>query len=226
VVEMAERCAAPVLWFGRSADADVRADEVELDSGRPVFELITPTGSSRVRMSMLGEHTVANALAAAAVGHAMGLPAADIAGALSVAAPRSRWRMEISDTDAGLTVINDAYNANPESMAAALQTLAAVAGDRRTWAVLGPMRELGDQHTTAHRAIGKLAAELGIDRLIAVGPDAAGLLAAPSAEPVPDVAAAIALLGEQATAGDVVLVKASRSEGLEAVAEALLEVAR
>ena len=112
-----------------------------------------------------------NALAAAGAALALGLPLADIAAGLSAAAPRSRWRMELHERADGVTVINDAYNANPDSMHAAVDTLAELGrgGARRTWAVLGDMLELGETAPEAHAALGRFVAERGIDRLVAVG---------------------------------------------------------
>jgi UDP-N-acetylmuramoyl-tripeptide--D-alanyl-D-alanine ligase len=131
-----------------------------------------------------------------------------------------------------VTVVNDAYNANPESVAAALHTLATMAGpDRRGWAVLGPLGELGAAEAGAHREIGVLAARLGVERLVVVGQQAEPMLrgadeegggAGSSAVLVPDVAAALDLLRAELAPGDVVLIKASRAFGLERIAEGLL----
>jgi UDP-N-acetylmuramoyl-tripeptide--D-alanyl-D-alanine ligase len=137
--------------------------------------------------------------------------------------------MEVTDRPDGVTVINDAYNANPESMRAALETLGAVtAGGRRGWAVLGPMAELGEGGAAAHTEIGRLAARLGVPRLVAIGsggaPEAyrAGYAEGGKGMVVPDVPAALEILRDELAPGDVVLVKASRSAGLERVAEGLL----
>jgi len=119
-------------------------------------------------------------------------------------------------------VINDAYNANPESMAAALRALAAMAAGRRSWAVLGEMAELGEHGPAAHVEVGRLAAELGIHRIVTVGAAARAILDGAGGVPVFDVAAAIELLHGAIRPGDVVLVKASRAAGLERVATALL----
>jgi UDP-N-acetylmuramoyl-tripeptide--D-alanyl-D-alanine ligase len=166
---------------------------------------------------------VSNALAAAAVALELGGTPAGVAEALSAAAPGSRWRMEVTDRPDGVTVVNDAYNANPESMRAALSALAAIGGARgstgrrRTWAVLGRMGELGDEAATAHAGVAQAARELGVDRLIAVGTSDY-----PGARRVVDVDDAVALLRAELAPGDVVLVKASRVVGLERVAAALL----
>ena len=178
---MAERSAAPVVWFGglsfeaRSARTStggmaVTASGVVLDDeGRPGFRLHTPAGDADVRLQLVGEHHVGNALAAAAVAHSVGLGADEIAAALSAAGVRSRWRMEVHRRPDGVTVINDAYNANPDSVRAALRALAAVGRGGRTWAVLGEMLELGDLSVAEHDGIGRLAARLGIERVVSVG---------------------------------------------------------
>ncbi|MCL9797878.1 glutamate ligase domain-containing protein, partial [Frankia sp. AgKG'84/4] len=150
-----------------------------------------------------------------------------IAAALGAARPRSRWRMEVVPTRAGVVVVNDAYNANPESMRAALTALVAMRGTGRAIAVLGGMAELGDDADEAHDALGRLAVDLGVDLVVAVGPAARAVHLAASREGSPDggsqwvadtgeaVAAVVAL----ARPDDVVLVKASRAFGLERVAE-------
>ncbi|HVE26937.1 MAG TPA: cyanophycin synthetase, partial [Sporichthya sp.] len=167
----------------------------------------------------------------AAVASDLGMTPAAIGAALSAAAPRSRWRMEVTTRADGVTVVNDAYNANPDSMRAALSALVAIAGPRRSWAVLGEMRELGESSAAEHEAVGRLVADMDITRLVVVGDGAratqAGALAArPWADApvfVDDVAAAAELLARELAPQDVVLVKASRAAGLEKIAEALLE---
>ncbi|MBA3369720.1 MAG: UDP-N-acetylmuramoyl-tripeptide--D-alanyl-D-alanine ligase, partial [Geodermatophilaceae bacterium] len=157
---------------------------------------------------------------------------AEIGAGLSLAQPRSRWRMELTDRADGVSILNDAYNANPESMRVALDALIAVGGGtRRTWAVLGGMGELGSRARVEHEAVGHELTQRGIDRLVAVGADAAGIYAGAAGEPaeeegfihVPDMSAALQLLRSQLRSGDVVLVKASRYVGLERLANALLE---
>jgi UDP-N-acetylmuramoyl-tripeptide--D-alanyl-D-alanine ligase len=138
--------------------------------------------------------------------------------------------MEVIERPDGVTVINDAYNASPESTRAALKSLGRVATGRRSWAVLGEMRELGDDSEPEHEAVGELVGELGINRLVVVGEAARGIrrgamdqgVASERAWLVPDPAAAAELLHDQVEAGDVVLVKASRAVGLEVVADSLL----
>ncbi len=230
---MADITAAQVLTFGEAPDADLRATDVRVDAAaRPSFTLTDTRTEEAMPVSLLlsGEHHVSNACAAAAVGRAAGVSMEQIADALRAAEPDSRWRMEVRVAPAGFTVINDAYNANPESMRAALKSLAAMAAGRRTWAVLGEMRELGDASMEEHDAIGRLAVRLDISRLVCVGEGTRVMHLGASSEGswgeesihVPDVDAAISLLRAQLRPDDVVLVKASRSIGLERIAEALL----
>ncbi|MEU8969629.1 UDP-N-acetylmuramoyl-tripeptide--D-alanyl-D-alanine ligase [Streptomyces monashensis] len=230
---MAPRTKAKVVLFGESAEADVRAENVRLtDSGQPSFRLHTPSGASDVTMRLYGEHHVSNALAAAAVAHELGMSAEEIALALSEAGTLSRWRMEVTERPDGVTIVNDAYNANPESMRAALRALAAMGKGRRTWAVLGKMAELGDEALAEHDAVGRLAVRLNVSKLVAVGGIEASWLQlgaynegswGEESVHVSDAQAAIDLLRSELRPGDVVLVKASRSVGLESVAQALLE---
>ncbi|MEU7168516.1 UDP-N-acetylmuramoyl-tripeptide--D-alanyl-D-alanine ligase [Streptomyces morookaense] len=236
---MSSRTKARTVLFGEAADADIRAVDVRLDAtGRPAFTLHTPTGCGEVTMQLYGEHHVSNALAAAAVAHELGMPAQDIATALSGAGQLSRWRMEVTERADGVTVVNDAYNANPESMRAALRALAAMgeasrARGGRTWAVLGRMAELGEESLAEHDAVGRLAVRLNVSKLVAVGDREAAWLQmgaynegswGEESVHVSDAQAAVDLLRSELRPGDVVLVKASRSVGLERVAEQLLAV--
>nr|MDT0666472.1 cyanophycin synthetase [Micromonospora sp. DSM 115978] len=163
----------PVVTFGLADTADVRATEVGVDdAGRASFDLLVDGTSHRVRLRLVGAHHVGNALAAASVASALGLDPAASAAALSAALPRSRWRMEVTVAPGGFTVVNDAYNANPESMRAALRALVDLSrgtAGGRSWAVLGPMGELGPAADDAHEALGRLVAEHGVDRLVVVG---------------------------------------------------------
>ncbi|PSM42056.1 UDP-N-acetylmuramoyl-tripeptide--D-alanyl-D-alanine ligase [Streptomyces dioscori] len=230
---MASRTKARVLLFGESDEADVRAENVRLTgNGQPSFSLHTPTGCSEVTMRLYGEHHVSNALAAAAVAHELGMSADEIATALSEAGSLSRWRMEVTERPDGVTIVNDAYNANPESMRAALRALAAMGKGRRTWAVLGQMAELGDEALAEHDAVGRLAVRLNVSKLVAVGGREASWLQlgaynegswGEESVHVSDAQSAVDLLRSQLRPGDVVLVKASRSVGLERVAQALVE---
>ncbi|GGN69715.1 UDP-N-acetylmuramoyl-tripeptide--D-alanyl-D-alanine ligase [Streptomyces albiflavescens] len=230
---MASRTKARVILFGESDEADVRAENVRLtETGQPSFSLRTPSGCSDVTMRLYGEHHVSNALAAAAVAHELGMSADEIARALSEAGSLSRWRMEVTERPDGVTVVNDAYNANPESMRAALRALAAMGKGRRTWAVLGQMAELGDEALAEHDAVGRLAVRLNVSKLVAVGGREASWLQlgaynegswGEESVHVSDAQAAVDLLRSELRPGDVVLVKASRSVGLERVAQALLD---
>jgi UDP-N-acetylmuramoyl-tripeptide--D-alanyl-D-alanine ligase len=219
VAAMAARTRARVVPVGRDAGAQVRADDVTLDAGRARFRLVAPQGSADVALRLVGAHHVGNALAAAAVALELGATPDGVAASLSAAGPASRWRMEVTDRPDGVTVINDAYNANPESMRAALQALVAIgAGNRRTWAVLGRMGELGDSAAAAHAEVAAAAAELEVDELVTVDAPDYG-----ARRTVPDVGAALQLLRAQVEPGDVVLVKASRAVGLDRLAAALVD---
>jgi UDP-N-acetylmuramoyl-tripeptide--D-alanyl-D-alanine ligase len=224
----AGRAAGRVVRFGRTPDADLRARDVTLAAdGAATFTATADDEEATVRLPVPGEHMVANALAALAVGRELGVPLLDGAAALRTA-PLSRWRMEIFVGAGDVRVINDAYNANPESTAAALRTARWMAGDGRLIAVLGQMAELGEITTHEHERIGELAARLGVDRLVVVGDEARAIAVAAvreGVEPehvraVPDVDAAIADVRAVALAGDVVVCKGSRVAGLERVAEA------
>jgi len=228
---MAARTPAEIVTFGRAPDATVRAADESLDAaGRSRFTLVTPEGSAPVRLRLHGAHAVANALAAAAAARRLGMPVADVAAALSAAEPVSRWRMEVTERPDGVTVVNDAYNANPESVRAALDTVVHMAREGRAYAVLGGMAELGASTVSEHEKIGAYAARRGVAGLIAVGEVAAAVLK--GAEQVgtwtgervqvEDVGAAVAALGERLRPGDVVLIKGSRVAGLERVAQAVL----
>jgi UDP-N-acetylmuramoyl-tripeptide--D-alanyl-D-alanine ligase len=231
VAPMAARTAARVLTFGEAADVawrDVRLD----DLGRPTFDLGHDGSWHPVTLVQSGRHQVANATAAAALAIARGLDGADVATRLSSAPPASRWRMEVRTRRDGLVVVNDAYNANPASMAAAIDAVAQMGEHRtgRTVAVLGEMLELGEGGAEAHREVGRHAAESGVDRLVVVGERAAALAEGArgvggwtgEAVVTTDREAALALLRASVAPDDVVLVKASRGVALEAVAEGLL----
>jgi UDP-N-acetylmuramoyl-tripeptide--D-alanyl-D-alanine ligase len=238
VSAMRTRTQAKLVLFGESEEAEVRAENVRLnDRGQASFNLRTPSGCADVTLRLYGEHHVSNALAAAAVARELGMPVGEIAAALSTAGSLSHWRMEVTERPDGVTVVNDAYNANPESMRAALRALAAMgrpaqARGGRTWAVLGKMAELGEQALTEHDAVGRLAVRLNVSKLVAVGGVEAAWLQmgaynegswGEESVHVSDAEAAIDLLRSEVRPGDVVLVKASRSVGLEAVALALTE---
>jgi UDP-N-acetylmuramoyl-tripeptide--D-alanyl-D-alanine ligase len=184
-----------------------------------------------IRLRFTGRHQVANAVAAAAAAVALGLDIEKVAAAVGTATPRSRWRMELHDRPDGVTVINDSYNANPESMRAALMTLAELGRTgRHTWAVLGDMLELGESAADEHAAIGRFAAEVGVEHIIAIGEYAAQVtsaavtagLASSSAVVVAEKPDAVAKVTAGLGPGDVVLVKASRGLALDTVADDIL----
>jgi UDP-N-acetylmuramoyl-tripeptide--D-alanyl-D-alanine ligase len=231
VLGMASRTRARVLTTGRGPDAGVRATRGAVDEqGRAIFDLQVGEETHPVHLQVVGEHQVANALSAAGAALAAGMSPADVAAALSAATARSRWRMEVDRRADGVTVVNDAYNANPESMRAALAALTGLPADRRI-AVLGAMGELGADAPAEHERLGRDAAAAGIDLIVAVGPDAVGIAEGAAAAGrrtgeesvhVPDRAAARELLSEVLRPGDVVLLKASRAYGLELLAADLL----
>lgn len=230
VRSMAERAHGRVVLFGTSRDADVRAADVVLDDrARARFTVLAGTERAEVALQMPGEHAVSNALAALAAALAIEVPLEPAARALA-SCPPGRWRMEITDAGAR-TIINDAYNANPESMAAALKTLRTIAQGRPTCAVLGEMAELGASSAQAHDTIGRLVVRLGIGTLIVVGDEARAIHEAAKLEGmfggeshlVADAGEAVALAHDIVPSDAVVLVKASRAAGLERVAAALVE---
>jgi UDP-N-acetylmuramoyl-tripeptide--D-alanyl-D-alanine ligase len=231
---MRTRTAARVATFGTARDADVRVSDSRLDDDGQISLTLVMSGRRHgLELSLIGLHQAANVAAAAAVGLACGLDDDAVVSALATARARSRWRMELTETPSGVIVVNDAYNANPDSMRAALETLA-VLGRRhpaaRTIAVLGEMRELGDAAVSAHQAAGRLVASLEVDLLIVVGDSAREMHAAASGTPgwhgtsvwAPDVSSATAMVARAVRPGDIVLVKASRAVGLERVGEALM----
>jgi UDP-N-acetylmuramoyl-tripeptide--D-alanyl-D-alanine ligase len=229
---MTTRTAARTLTFGASGDVSWRG--VELDElGRPSFDLGYDGAWFPVRLTQTGAHQVANAVAAAALAIAAGLPADVVADRLSEATTASRWRMEVHERSDGLLVVNDAYNANPASMAAAVEALAAIGErrGRRTVAVLGEMLELGPTAADAHREVGALVAAAGVGLLVTVGPAAGGIADGAEAAFGWNGTAvrtagrdeAMAVVRENVAAADVVLVKASRGAALEHIADGLLD---
>jgi UDP-N-acetylmuramoyl-tripeptide--D-alanyl-D-alanine ligase len=237
VAAMADQTAARVVRVGRSTGADVWAGPVTLDElARPRFTLHTADSETDVALAVHGDHQVSNALCAAAVALECGASLEQVAAALAAAGPVSKHRMAVATRDDGVTVINDAYNANPDSMRAGLKALAAIAREagekRRSWAVLGEMAELGDAAISEHDRIGRLAVRLDVSRLIVVGTgrsmsamhNGAVMEGSWGSEStmVADADAALALLRAELRAGDVVLVKASNAAGLGALADALV----
>ncbi|WP_432541183.1 UDP-N-acetylmuramoyl-tripeptide--D-alanyl-D-alanine ligase [Kineococcus sp. SYSU DK002] len=231
VAAMASRTAARVLTFGRSPHADVRADDVALDEqARARFVLRSGTEAAEVRLRLHGEHQVTNALAAAAVAVGTGTPLADVARALSRAEVTSPGRMQVVERADGVTVVHDAYNANPDSMRAALKALVQMAGSRRTWAVLGEMLELGPASRDEHDVVGRTVVRLDVDQLLVVGAGARPVYTGAVMEGswgeeaafAEDVDAALEFLRDRLEPGDVVLVKSSNGAGLARLAQTLI----
>ncbi|MGO4806735.1 UDP-N-acetylmuramoyl-tripeptide--D-alanyl-D-alanine ligase [Arthrobacter sp. 2MCAF15] len=245
VAAMATRTGARVLGYtsrpavnGQDSNARtdlVRAVDVDLNAeGHPEFELHLPGGETvhgtatrgttqhHVAAKLIGAHHIANLLAAAAAAHAAGIPGAQIAASLSAQTAASRWRMERTERPDGVTVINDAYNANPESMRAALRTLAELGRGRRTWAVLGAMLELGPDSIREHMAVGTQVVRLNISRLVVVGREARSLYVSAVNEGswgdecvfAETADEAFELLQAELQPGDLVLFKSSNGIGL------------
>lgn len=244
VAAMATRTRAAVVGYGRADNAAVKATEVRLDAqARASFALTTPAGEAPVTLAVHGEHQVSNALAAAAVGLACGATPAQIADTLSRTGAASPRRMDVFVTPSGVTVINDTYNANPDAVRAALRSLAVMArhdddgapiadrGQRRTFAVLGEMGELGTESVREHDLMGRFAVRLNISIVLAVGTSRAmralwqGAIMEGSwgaeALRLDTRAEAVSWLTDQLLPGDLVLVKASKSEKMWEVAEAI-----
>ena len=210
------------IFFGEKGDSQVRAADIEMREGRPHFDLVTPAGRDAVGMRAVGAHQVSNALAVAAVGTALSLPLELIASSLSTAEISSKWRMELHEC-ADLLIINDAYNANPESMSAAMRSLVLFAQERggSSWAFVGKMNELGQTQAPQSAAIAALAVELGIDHLVEINaPEYGEPGGAMVVHQRTTIESALDLVDYFAP-GDVVLVKASRSQGFEVLAESL-----
>jgi UDP-N-acetylmuramoyl-tripeptide--D-alanyl-D-alanine ligase len=210
VAAMASRTRARSITFGSAGD--VRAEAVELDGElRPSFRLVSPWGTASVRLAVHGAHMVDNALAAATAALVCDVPLSGVARGLG-AASLSRWRMDLVRLPSGAVLINDAYNANPTSVAAALRSLARLPARRRV-AVLGLMAELGGAAEHEHRAVGALARELGVELVGVAAPAYGGV----TVDSLDDAARAVGELRE----GDAVLVKGSRVAGLERLVDRL-----
>ena len=233
VVSMSALTSARVVWFGLGTEADVRATDIAVHARGTEFTITTPDGASaRVRFGVLGEHHVMNALAATAAALELGVPLHAVVEALESVTLAERWRMELMGGRDGITVINDAYNASPDSMAAALKTLAQVqAPGTRTIAVLGEMSELGEFSGEEHDRIGLLAVRLGISQLIVVGRGARRLHISAINEGSWDGESAYVETADEAydlvvslaRPGDTVLVKSSNAAGLRHLGDRLGE---
>ena len=224
VAGMAGKTRAEVLWFGLSDSAAVRATDIDATAAGTSFVLHLPGGvSSPVHFAVLGEHHVMNALAAAASAYVLGVPIDEIVSALETVTRAERWRMEVMGGANGVTVINDAYNASPDSMAAALKTVALIATPgQRTTAVLGEMSELGPYSVEEHDRIGRMVVRFNIHRLIVVGEGARAIHLAAEHEGswggeavfVETADEAFDIVAADTRAGDLILVKSSNSAGL------------
>jgi len=232
VASMADKTAADILWFGRGDRADVRATDVSVDAEGTSFTLHLPGQEPvAVRFAVIGEHHVTNALAAAAAAHTQGVPATEIRDALESVARAERWRMEVVHRGE-VTIINDAYNASPDSMAAALRTLAQIARpEQRTVAVLGAMSELGEYAVEEHDRLGLLAVRLNIGQLVVVGREARALHLGAIAQGswdgesvfVENADEAFDLLARELRRDDLVIVKSSNSAGLRLLGDRLAD---
>lgn len=224
VVAMREIAPGRVVTFGTVRDATLRAREVSIDRAGRVSAVLTLGDEAHpVTLNLFGEHHLTNALAAAAAAVELGVPLADAAARITAAQALSPHRMAVTERADGVTIIDDSYNANPDSMRAALKSLAVMAGrDRRSIAVLGDMLELGPGSRAAHEAIGLLVVRLNIKLLVVVGDGSSGLADGAIQEgswgeevlELPDIAAAAAFLAGELREGDVVLVKSSNGAGL------------
>jgi UDP-N-acetylmuramoyl-tripeptide--D-alanyl-D-alanine ligase len=223
VAAMRSLTAARVVWFGLDEPADPRADDLAASAAGTSFTLISDGERRTVTLKILGEHHVMNALAAIAATRELGIPLDAALESIESVTRAERWRMEVLHPGGGITVVNDAYNASPDSTAAALKTLAQLVGpSQRSVAVLGEMAELGDVADEEHDRIGRLVVRLNIQKLVVVGHgarhihNAAGLEGSWDGESVLVATAdeAYDLLRGELREGDVVLVKSSKSAGL------------
>ena len=233
VSSMRDRTSAQVHFFGTSPESEYSASEIVLTKSGTSFELKWPSGeSSKIGLAILGEHHIMNALAAASVATLLGASKEQIVTALEAMELAERWRMQRFIRPDGVTVINDAYNASPDSMKAALQTLAQLGKmGSRTIAVLGEMAELGEYSIHEHDLIGRLVVRLNIDQLVVVGEGAKLIHMGASQEGswdgesqfFPSIAEALEYLRGILTDGDTVLVKSSKSANLRFLGDDLME---
>jgi UDP-N-acetylmuramoyl-tripeptide--D-alanyl-D-alanine ligase len=231
VLAMRELTEATVFTYGFASTADVRAENLQLSAyGSYNFDLVYRGERIPASIPMLGEHNVLNSLAAAAVGIAVGMELADIARALTTLKQMSKWRMEVHQVPGNVTIINDAYNANPESMTAALETLTAIPATGKTYSILGKMHELGNDSDAIHAQIAKLASGLGVTQVVAVGEEAKAYGLADLATEasggksqksvwLPDFDTACDYIVNEVNSGDILLFKASRAEQFEVLAD-------
>jgi UDP-N-acetylmuramoyl-tripeptide--D-alanyl-D-alanine ligase len=234
VADMAHLTQAKKIWFGTSSDAGYRATDQALTIEGTSFNLHWPDGeTSNVKLQILGEHHVMNALAAASVADQLGVSRSSIVSALESIPLAERWRMQVLNRGDGVTIINDAYNASPDSTKAALQTLAQLGrSGRRTIAILGEMAELGSSSREQHDAIGRIVVRLNIDQLVVVGQGAKLIHMGAEQEGswageskfFESIAEALAYVRGMLMAGDLVLVKSSKSANLRHLGDDLMEL--
>ena len=234
VMNMATRTKAKALTFGLGQDSDYSASDVAISLSGTSFGFSTPDGTkSKVNLHILGEHHVYNALAALATGEILGVDRKEAIQAIESMKLAEKWRMELGVAESGLTVINDAYNASPDSMRAALQTLAQLGriSGKKTVAVMGEMAELGEFSAHEHDAIGRIAVRLNLGQVVVVGKAAKLIHMGASQEGSWDgesqyfdeISNALAFLREMLTGDEIVLVKSSKSANLRFLGDDLLK---
>ena len=234
VKSMAEETPAKVSTFGLSDEAQYRAVDLEVSIKGTSFTFITPDGiRSKVQLQILGEHHVYNALAALATAELLGADRDKAITSLEQMKLAEKWRMELSVSPTGLTVINDAYNASPDSMRAALQTLAQLGRQtgKKTVAVMGEMAELGEFSAHEHDAIGRIAVRLNLGQVVVVGKAAKLIHMGASQEGSWDgesqyfdeISDALGYLRGMLTGDEIVLVKSSKSANLRYLGDDLLK---
>jgi len=234
VAEMADLTQAKTIWFGTGSEEGYRATNQSVSISGTSFDLTWPDGTStKFKLQILGEHHVMNALAAAAVADQLGIKREAIANALEKMPLAERWRMQLLERHDGVSIINDAYNASPDSTKAALQTLAQLGkSGRRTIAILGEMAELGESSREQHDAIGRIVVRLNIDHLVVIGQGAKLIHMGAEQEGswggeskfFDSIDEALAYVRGMLMAGDLVLVKSSKSANLRFLGDNLMEV--
>jgi UDP-N-acetylmuramoyl-tripeptide--D-alanyl-D-alanine ligase len=234
VMNMAARTKAKVITFGLDRQSDYSAADVSISLSGTRFVYTTPDKEkTEVNLQILGEHHVYNALAALATGEILGVDREEAIGAIESMKLAEKWRMELSVSKSGVTVINDAYNASPDSMRAALQTLAQLGriSGKKTVAVMGEMAELGQFSAHEHDAIGRIAVRLNLGQVVVVGQGAKLIHMGASQEGSWDgesqyfdeISDALAYLREMLTGDEIVLVKSSKSANLRFLGDDLLK---
>ena len=226
--KMADNLSVEKIIFGENQS--IRAADIQMHGGFAHFDLVTPNGRTPVSLQVLGEHQLPNALGAAAAAFVLGISNEVIAVGLTTAQLSSKWRMQLAEVN-GLQIIHDYYNANPESMKAALKTLVLLSQESGglSWAILGKMHELGPLEKQAHLEIVEFCQEIGVDHLLSMGTDLYKVSKNEGSDKhlllhnCPN-ADAVLELAKNFSAGDVVLFKASRSERFEDVAQLVVDI--